>query len=99
MLAEFRPEVISQIVLRSDLSLLGSKTHPPVGARRKCDIPDKIYLFQNDDYARHSFDQGSDPGYPKEIDGAWSGWPREEWRDPPGEHLIRIDAALYYPGT
>ncbi len=59
---------------------------------------DKIYLFQNDEYVRHSYGRGPDPEYPMEIDRAWSGWPREEWRDPPGEHLIRIDAALVYPG-
>ena len=59
---------------------------------------EKIYLFQNDDYVRHSYGRGPDPEYPMEIDGTWSGWPREKWRDPPGEHLIRIDAALVYPG-
>ncbi len=77
----------------------GSWTAPFVQAALYCPANDKIYLFQNDDYVRHSYGRGPDPGYPLEIDRVWSGWPREEWRDPPGEHLIRIDAALYFPGA
>jgi hypothetical protein len=77
----------------------GSWTAPFVQAALYCPANDKIYLFQNDDYVRHSYGRGPDPRYPMEIDRVWSGWPREEWRDPPGEHLIRIDAALYFPGA
>lgn len=76
-----------------------SWTDPYVQAALYDPANDKIYLFQNDDYVRHSYRRRPDPEYPKEIDAAWSGWPREEWRDPPGEHLIRIDAAVYYPGA
>ena len=74
----------------------GSWTAPYVQAALYYPENNRIYLFQNDEYVRHSFDRGPDPNYPKAIDEIWSGWPREEWRDPPGEHLIRIDAALYY---
>jgi hypothetical protein len=59
---------------------------------------DRIYLFQNDECVRHAYGREPDCGYPKAIDAKWSGWPRDQWRDPPGEHLIRIDAAVYYPG-
>ncbi|WP_440955653.1 hemopexin repeat-containing protein [Methanosarcina sp. Mfa9] len=57
---------------------------------------EKFYIFQNDEYVRHSYNRGADPGYPKKIGDVWSGWP-SEWNDPPGEHLTRFDAALSYP--
>ena len=38
----------------------------------------KIYIFRFDEYVRHSYARGPDPGYPKKVHEIWSGWP-ESW--------------------
>jgi hypothetical protein len=38
----------------------------------------KFYIFNGDEYVRHTLGSGPDPDYPKKIAGVWSGWP-ESW--------------------
>jgi hypothetical protein len=45
------------------------------GAALYCHENQKIYLFNQDEYVRHSYRQGPDPTYPKSIRDYWSGFP------------------------
>ncbi len=53
-----------------------------------CHENQKIYLFSQDEYVRHSYRRGPDPTYPKSIRDFWSGYPAD-WRG--------LASALYYP--
>ena len=52
----------------------------------------KFYIFHGDEYVRHAYAQGPDPGYPKKIRDFWSGWP-SSW------YPVSASAALFYPGN
>ena len=51
----------------------------------------KVYTFSGDEYVRHTFGKGPDAGYPRRIQGGWSGWP-SAWVADRG-----IDAIVYVP--